>query len=354
MATPGSNGACARDDAMPERVTIRDVAVAAGVSVATVSKALNTKGRMTAETRERVQGTALRLGFRPNAMARALVHQRSFTLGLLTNDTYGRFTLPVAAGLSAAMADRGVSVFLCAVEDDPQRVRLNVEAMEDKRVDGLVIAGKRIDRALPIELPALRMPMVYVNAACPPQAIGFVPDDEAGAYTAVSHLVGLGRRRVAHVTGPRDFAAVELREQGWQRALAEAGLPHPGEARCGSWSEKFGYDIAVDLLESPGAARPDAVFCGNDQIARGLIDGLTSRGVRVPDDIAVVGFDNWDIFAQATRPPLTTIDMELKGLGRHAGLTLLDMIDGKPVERGLQRLPCRMVLRESCGTNAPP
>jgi LacI family transcriptional regulator len=331
------------------RVTIREVAVAAGVSIATASKALNERGRMTAETRERVQAVARDLGFRPNAMARALVQQRSFTLGLLTNDTYGRFTLPVAAGLSAAMADRGVSVFLCAIDDDPDRAKLNLEAMEDKRVDGLVIAGKRIDRALPIEIPAQRMPVVHVNSACPEGGIGFVPDDEGGAHLATSHLARLGRRRIAHVTGPRSFAAVNLREAGWRRALAEASLPRPGEALSGEWSEQFGYETGQHLFRKR-AERPDAVFCGNDQIARGLIDALTLQGLRVPEDVAVVGFDNWELFAQATRPPLTTIDMGLKELGSEAGLTLLDMIGNLPVGPGILRQPCRLIVRRSCGT----
>lgn len=331
------------------RVTIKDVAVAAGVSVSTASKALNDNGRMTPETRKRIQDLAGQLGFRPNAMARALVHQRSFTLGLLTNDTYGRFTLPVAGGLTAAMADRGVSVFLCAIDDDPHRFRLSLEAMEDKRVDGLVIAGKRIDRMLPIDLPAVSMPVVYVNAACPANAVGFVPDDEGGAHAAVAHLIKLGRKKIAHVTGPRDFSAVGLREQGWQRALAEASVPGFGHALSGQWSEQFGYDAAQHLLSAPSGAHPDAVFCGNDQLARGLIEALTKRGVRVPEDIAIVGFDNWEIFAAAARPPLTTVDMELKELGRSAGLTLLEMIDGKPADFGLRRLPCRLAVRESCG-----
>lgn len=335
------------------RTTIKDVAVAAGVSVSTASKALNERGRMALETRERIQAVAQKMGFRPNAMARALVGQRSFTLGLLTNDTYGRFTLPIAAGLSAAMADRGVSVFLCAIDDEPERVRLNLEAMEDKRVDGLVVSGKRIDRVLPVELPTVHMPVVYVNAACPPGAIGFVPDDEGGAHAAVSHLIGLGRRRIAHVTGPRSFSAVGLREQGWQRALSEAALPCVGDALSGEWSEAFGYEAGQSFVANPVAERPDAVFCGNDQIARGLIDALTLFGIRVPQDIAVVGFDNWEIFATATRPPLSTVDMALKELGRQAGLTLLDMIDGKPVEAGQRRLPCRLKVRESCGSPAP-
>lgn len=327
------------------RITIREVAQAAGVSVATASKALNDRGRMTPATRERVREAARSLGFRPNALARALAFQRSFTLGLLTNDTYGRFTLPVAAGLSAAMADRGVSVFLCAIGDDPERARLNLDAMEEKRVDGLVIAGKRIDRAPPVGAPHL--PVVYVNAACPADGIGFVPDDEGGAAAAVRHLAALGRRRIAHVTGPRGFAAVGLRERGWRGALAELGLPCPGAALAGDWSERFGYEIGQRLAADPD--RPDAVFCGNDQIARGLIDALTVAGLRAPEDVAVVGFDNWEIFAAAARPPLTSVDTELEELGRAAGLTLLDMVDGMPVAPGVRRLPCQLVVRQSCG-----
>lgn len=305
---------------LPSRATIREVAARAGVSIATASKALNERGRMTAETRERVQAAARALDFRPNPMARGLIHQRSFTLGLLTNDTYGRFTLPVAAGLSAAMADRGVSVFLCAVNDDPETARRNLEAMGDKRVDGLVIAGKRVDRTLPLDLAAVRMPVVHVVAACPPGGVGFMPDDEAGAFLAVSHLAKLGRRRIVHVTGPQSFAAVPMREKGWRRALSEAGLPNLGEMLSGEWSEQFGYEIGQRLFgagTSP-SGRPDAVFCGNDQIARGLIDALSLTGIRVPEDVAVVGFDNWELFAQATRPPLTTIDMGLTDLGREA------------------------------------
>lgn len=341
------------EQALPgRRITIKEVAVAAGVSVSTASKALNARGRMTQETRDRIQVIARDMGFRPNAMAQALVHQRSFTLGLLTNDTYGRFTLPIAAGLSSAMADRGVSVFLCAIDDDPERVRLNVDAMEDKRVDGLVVSGKRIDRVLPIDIPAVHMPVVYVNSACPAGAIGFVPDDEGGAHEAVTHLIGLGRKRIAHVTGPRSFSAVGLREKGWLRALSEAGLLYPREALSGEWSEAFGYESGQRLMAEPRAEWPDAVFCGNDQIARGLIDALALAAVKVPEDIAVVGFDNWEIFAAATRPPLTTVDMALKELGRQAGLTLLDMIDGKPVEAGLRRLPCTLKVRRSCGFDA--
>ncbi|WP_237155025.1 LacI family DNA-binding transcriptional regulator [Oryzibacter oryziterrae] len=341
------------DVSVPGRITIRDVAKAAGVSIATASKALNDRGRMTPETRARIQTAARDLGFTPNAVARALVSQRSFTIGLLTNDTYGRFTLPVAAGLSAALIDRGVSVFLCAFQDDPEAARVNLRAMQDKCVDGLIIAGKRIDRGLPIELPRLSMPVVHVYSLCGDDDIGFMPDDRAGAALAVQHLIGLGRRRIAHVTGPLAFAAVAQRTEGWADALKAHGLAPFGAPLNGTWSEGFGYSVGQAWAALPPSERPDGVFCGNDQIARGVIDALTLAGLNVPRDISVVGFDNWSVFAEATRPPLTTIDMNLQEMGRQAGLVLLDMVEGLPVERGLRRLPCRLVTRQSCGVPPP-
>lgn len=332
------------------RVTIRDVAAHAGVSVATASRALNDEGRMAPATRLRVQESAKTLGYRPNSLARGLVQKRSFTLGLLTNDTYGRFTLPVAAGLSSAMVDRGVSVLLAAYNDDPALARTNLEALEDKQVDGIVLAGKRIDRAPLIGLHETRIPTVNVMSACGPDGIGFVPDDSGGAQIATQHLLDLGRRQIAHVTGPESFAAARLRAASWKQTLIQNSVMPWGTAVYGPWSEQHGYNLAKQLFSRDrGRNRPDAIFCGNDQIARGMIDGLTALGVRVPDDVAIVGFDNWEIFAEATRPPLTTIDMGLVELGRRAGLCLLDMIEGKPVAHGLTYTPSKLVVRQSCG-----
>ncbi|WP_408623076.1 LacI family DNA-binding transcriptional regulator [Celerinatantimonas yamalensis] len=334
-----------------QRSTIRDVAEKAKTSVTTASRALNGTGRMTDETRKRVHEVAAELNYRPNSIARGLVQQRSFTLGLLTNDTYGRFTLPMVTGLSEAMVDRGVSVFLSAGEYKPERLQLNLRAMEEKRVDGLVITGKRIDRGLPIELPPMGMPVVYVNAACPKGATGFVPDDLNGAKNAVNHLISAGRRKIAHITGPYDFKAARLREQGWRHALYESGLEPYGNALFSSWTEAHGYD-ATRMLFSSSDEKPDAIFCGNDQIARGVVDAFALLGISVPDDVAIVGYDNWEIFAKATRPPLTTVDMELAGLGRSAGLALLDMIAGKVVKPGIQEMPCKLIVRESCGADS--
>jgi LacI family transcriptional regulator len=329
-------------------VTLRDVAEAAGVSVATASKALNDQGRMTAETRTRVQAIARELGFRPNSLAQSLLRQRSFTVGLLTNDTYGRFSLPVMAGVSEALLDNGVSVFLCNVEDDPRIGQMHVDAMLEKRVDGIIASGKRLDRHLPVDLAELGIPVIYAFTEPDPNSIAFVSDDEGGARLAVEHLVALGRRRIVHITGPETFAVVHQRAGAYRDVLADHGLA-PTRVLTGAWSEAWGHQAVAQLFDADRDEAPDAVFCGNDQIARGVVDALRERGLRVPEDVAVIGFDNWEIVASATRPPLTTVDMNLTALGREAGLTLLSLVDGKPVEPGIRKLPCRLVVRQSCG-----
>ncbi|MDX8450376.1 LacI family DNA-binding transcriptional regulator [Mesorhizobium captivum] len=328
-------------------VTLREVAAAAGVSVATASKALNGQGRMTAETRERIRETARLLGFRPNHLAQSLLRKRSFTVGLLTNDTYGRFSLPLMAGVSDALVDNGVSVFLCNVEDDTRLGQLHVEAMLDKRVDGIIATGKRIDRHLPVDLSNLRVPVVYAFTQPDPGAVGLVSDDAGGARLAVEHFCRLGRRRIAHVTGPASFAVVHARAEAYRDVLKEQGLP-VSEPLLGAWSEGWGHEAVAKLFEGRGE-RPDAVFCGNDQIARGVIDALRERGIGVPDDVGVIGFDNWEIVAEATRPPLTSVDMNLSTLGREAGLALLSLVGGQPAAPGIRKLPCRLVVRQSCG-----
>lgn len=325
------------------RVTIHDVAAAAGVSISTTSKALNDTGRMSAETRERVKRIAGEVGFRPNALARGLLSKRSFTIGLLTNDTYGRFTLPLMAGVSEALVDHGVSVFLCAIEDDPALGQIHVEAMLEKQVDGIIASGKRVDRHLPVDLSNLPVPVVYAFTEGDANSVTFRSDDAHGARLAVEWLVDIGRRRIVHVTGPDDFFSVRERADAFRAVIGGNGT-----VLYGHWAESWGQE-AVERLWSGKGERPDALFCGNDQIARGAVDALRERGIRVPEDVSVIGFDNWEIVAGQTRPPLTSIDMELKELGRQAGLTVLALAEGRPVEPGVRKLPCRLVVRQSCG-----
>lgn len=349
----GLDGAGGRRAGGP--ATIHDVALRAGVSIATASKALNGGGRMRDETRERVRRAAADLAFRPNPLARGLLSRRSFAVGLLTNDTYGRFTLPVMAGVTEGLLDRGVSAFLCAVEDDPVLARNHLDALLDRRVDGIIATGRRVDRPLPVALDGLPVPVVYVLTEGPPDAVTLLPDEAQGAREAVGHLIAAGRRRIAHASGPESFRVVRERAAAWRAAIAEAGLPAL-EPVHGPWSEATGHDAVARLWGGvgpvPGSApepAPDAIFCGNDQIARGAIDALRARGLAVPGDVAVVGFDNWEVVAREPRPPLSSVDLNLKDLGRAAGQALLALVEGRAEPPGARRLPCTLRVRESSG-----
>jgi LacI family transcriptional regulator len=331
--------------------TIHDVAAAAGVSVGTVSKGLNGTGQLREETRQRVHRAAKRLKFRPNDLAQSLLRGRTYTVGLISTDRYGRFSIPLLEGIEDALENARMSVFLCNGGDDPQRERRHVEQLLAKRVDGIIVTARRTDPR-PALAPGRSLPLLYAFAqARDANGPCLLPDDLGGGRLAAQHLIGAGRRRIAHVTGPEDFEAVRHRREGYRQALRAAGLAEPARAVVsGPWSETWGREAVDALLQRRPAI--DAIFCGSDQIARGTADALRDRGVRVPDDIAIVGFDNWSIVAEATRPSLTTVDMNLHELGRQAGLRLLAMIDGRR-QSGVVRLPCTLVRRDSCGARRP-
>jgi len=326
------------------RVTIRDVAAEAGVSIGTASKALNGQGKLRTETRERVAEVAQRLGFAPNTLAQALLAGRSFTVGLITTDSFGRFSIPVMLGAEDALGNGQVSVFMCDTRDDPEREQRYVEMLAARRVDGLIVTGRRIEPRRAVTAgPGI--PVVYAMT----QPLGqdgpsVLPDDEGGGRAAAGHLLGAGRQRIEHITGPERFLAARKRAEGFDAALAAAGLRSRGGARFGEWSEPWGREAAGKLL----ADQPDtdAIFCGSDQIARGVADTLRAAGRAIPDDVALVGYDNWEPMALGAQPPLTSIDMRLEEVGRVAAGLLLAAIAGEPA-CGIRTVPCRLVVRQS-------
>lgn len=339
-----------RDDRSGRRgPTIRDVARLAGVSVGTASKALNASGRLRDETRDKVRKVALEIGYRPNDMAQSLHRARSRTVGIISTDSFGRFTLPIFQALEEEFADRGIAIFMCNATDDPARERQHVDQLLGKRIDGLVVTARRADKRPPVGPLPPGLPVIYVySQPDDDSALSLLSDEEGGARLAIQHLHAIGCRRIAHVTGPEHFEAVRRRHRGYSAALAELQLLEPpAHYLSGPWSEAFGRDAVARLFDGVAIAdRPDGLFCGNDQIARGACDALRERGIRVPEDVAVVGFDNWAVMTDAARPPLTSIDMNLAALGHEAGRLLMEMIDGGDV-RGTRRLPCTLVVRRS-------
>lgn len=328
--------------------TIRDVARIAGVSIGTASKALNDGGRLKQETREKVLAAARDMGYRPNDLAQSLHRTRSMTVGIISSDSFGRFTLPIVEALEQQFADQGIALFMCNATDDPARERQHIDQLLGKRIDGLVVTSRRADERTPVgPLPA-GLPVVYVYTRPNDRsALALIPDDEGGAALAVRHLASLGRRRIAHITGPERFEAVRLRHEGYRGAMTEVGLkPKASDYLSGRWSEEWGRDAVAKLFDGKRST-PDALFCGNDQIARGAVEALRERNISVPHDVAVVGFDNWEVMALGARPPLSSVDMNLSQLGHEAGRTLLAMMGGERIAPTTRRLPCTLVVRHS-------
>lgn len=324
--------------------TLKDVARLAGVSPATASKALNNRANVHPETRQRVIEAAERISFTPNSLAQAILNGHTGTVGLLTNDLEGRFSLPILMGAEDAFGAGQMSVLLCDARDDAIREQYHLKALLGRRVDGLIVVGSTTDPrpSLGQDLP---VPVVYAYAPSQDDRdCSIVPDNINAGTLAVEHLLSLGRRRIAHISGDAQYTAAQDRAVGAATALTAAGLEQVGPVHYGSWTEAWGRVAARAILEqSPDI---DGLLCGSDQIARGALDTFRDLGVDVPSDVAVIGFDNWHVMAQAARPPLTSVDMNFELLGRRAAQRLVDAIGGKP-GRGVERVPVRVVARSS-------
>ncbi|BAL89203.1 putative LacI-family transcriptional regulator [Actinoplanes missouriensis 431] len=328
-----------------QAVTLADVARRAGVSVATASKAINARDQVAAATRERVLRAAAELSFSPGG--------RTPAIGLLTDERGGRFAMPILLGAETAierLAGERMSVLLCDARGDAGRQRDQLTVLA-RQVEGFLVLGYDNDLrpSLPRDLP---VPVVYAYTESDHDAdTSVVADDEGGARLATEHLVAIGRRHIAHLTGPAAYRAARARANGLLAVLGGHGLrPAGGRPRYGEWSQRWGRDAAHELLAT--APDTDAIFCGNDQIAAGVAQTLRERGRRIPDDVALVGYDNWTEFAADCRPPLTTVDLNLERLGATAVRHLVAALGGRP-SPGVHRQPCDLVVREStAGTPA--
>jgi LacI family transcriptional regulator len=336
----------------PRRATIRDVAARAGVSIGTASKALNGQGKLRTETRDRVSAAARDLGFAPNVLARGLLAGRTYTVGLITTDSFGRFSIPVMLGAENALGAGQISVFMCDTREDPARERQYVDMLLRRQVDGLIVTGRRIEPRPSIGT-GLGIPVVYaMTQSLDSDEPAILPDDHGGGQLVARHFVAAGRRRLGHITGPERFLAARKRAAGFWEAARQADLDfQPSDVLYGEWSEQWGRDAAQILLRNYPDI--DAIFCGSDQLGRGVSDSLRALDRRIPEDVALIGFDNWEPMALGAQPPLASVDMCLEDVGRIAAEHLLSAIGGEPTH-GARAVPCRLVWRESAGPAGQP
>ncbi len=335
-------------------VTIYDVAQLANVSPATVSKVLNDAPHVSDSAKERVAVAVAKLNFRPNTIARSLKKSQTATIGLLTDDLEGVFTMSMMRGVEEVASRQGFGVFLCNSYGNMDSEKTHLEMLLAKQVEGIVLlSGYRVRQRGAPALPLNSLPTVYlyqythdIAAPC------IIPDDAGGGRIATQHLIEAGRRRIGFINGPANYEATHRRTEGYRQALESAGLPFdPVLVRAGKWHENSGYQLARDLMQM--SHPPDALFCASDSLAVGALDALHEMGAVVPDDIALVGFDNRS-FSQYQRPPLTTVELPLVEMGRLAGMSLLSAILEGKQDATLHVVPCRLIQRQSCGAAQHP
>jgi LacI family transcriptional regulator len=337
--------------------TILDVAKASGVSPATVSYVLNNGPRtVRPATRERVLLAIQQLGYEPNAVARGLRRKRMDTFGivlphpntdLITSPYFG----PVMDGILrvAMQKQQNTTIFTGAAWSDAER---SLPIYCDGRCDGLILLSPPVGSAIVPGLAAKNVPFVLLSDASDDPGVSSVDVDNVGAAKKlVRYLIQQGHRRIAILCGNQQSRSAAQRFQGYRLALEEQGIPFiPSLALSGQYAPASGYENALELARRPDECRPTALFCSNDEIALGAYRALEESGLRIPEDVSVVGFD--DIASAADyRPPLTTVRQPLEQLGERATRLLLGQIE-EGVPRGRKETLCtRLILRESV---APP
>jgi LacI family transcriptional regulator len=330
--------------------TIKDVAKAAGVSVATVSRVVNDSGPVRAETRRRITEIAAKLHYTPNSAARSLSTRKTHALGVLLPDLYGEFFSEVIRGIDQAAQRRGYHILVSSSHSDRAQVESALRAMQG-RVDGLLLMSPDLDAtALGANLHG-GLPVVLLNCQVEgTEHSSLTIDNYGGAYAMVRHLLDHGHTRVAMIKGADSNHDAIERLRGYRAALADAGLPR--SARCeldGDFTEITGYKAAGRLAAMK--TRPTAVFCANDQMAIGAMSALREAGLGVPSDIAVAGFDDVPM-ARYASPPLTTVHVGISELGAKATEALLGDIRGTPESREVHEVvPTTLVIRDSCGSH---
>jgi LacI family transcriptional regulator len=331
-----------------DRITIKEIARMCGVSTQTVSRVINKRPDVSPQTRQAVEAAIAATGFQPSAVARSLVQRRSQTLGIVVAGLRYFGVAQTLNGITDGAQEAGYGLLLKET-DSSESVEIGpvIEFMIAHRVEGIIFAIPQIGANIATVrsgVPPAAPPIVFLKADPAPAFSTIGIDNHGGAALATNHLVALGRRRIAHLGGPPAWYEAVDRDAGWRSALREAGL-RPGPVVSGTWSAESGVAAFEAVLEVDPDI--DGIFVANDQMALGVIRVANARGIRIPDDLAVVGFDGLDEGAQFT-PSLTTVVQPLRELGELAVRELLAVTDGDgQVAPRTETLATELVIRES-------
>lgn len=311
---------------------INDVAQIAGVSYGTVSRVLNNAPDVSAATRERVLKIVKDIGYRRNRTATALVTSRSTAIGILTDGSPRFGPVGTLLALEKIARQKGYSTTVVAVEAPyEESVQKALDTLDDVGVDGIIVISPLVAMAAAVWNASVRVPveMIAAGASSTPDVFTYSENQELGARMATQHLIDLGHTDIAHLAGSMDWFDGRVRKRGWEAALRNAGLT-PGLCLEGDWSPKWAYETGIQLLKE--GRIPQAIFAASDHTALGLIRAFAENGVRVPDDVSIVGFDDVE-GSDYFLPPLTTVRQDFTALALMSTEVLLGAIEGREVDR---------------------
>lgn len=332
-------------------MTLKELGRLAGVHPSTVARVLNDdpQQRVSEEVRTRILALAREHGYQPNHLARSLRTKRSYVIGTAIPDIANPFFAILFRGIEDALAASGYNVIIANTDDEPEREQRSIAMLRGRQVDGLLIATARREDPTIEALVATGFPFVLVNRhtdPLPDNAV--VPDDYAGATAAVEHLIALGHRHIAHISGSDEMSTGHTRQRGYLDTILRHRLPaDPDLVVRGSFREPGGYKAMQQLLGLPHP--PTAVFAVNDLAAAGAIRAIEEADLQVPRDISIVGFNDLST-AIGTVRPLTTVRLPLHHMGATAAERLLAQITGKSIPPKPEVIPVELVVRQSTGT----
>jgi len=325
--------------------SIKDIARLVGVSHSTVSRALHNSPLVTRATAEEIQKIAREVGYRASAVARGLVTRKTRTIGVVVTTVTDPWVGEVLSAIELAANDHGYSVFLADSNADPAREKSVVQSFAERRVDGIVVTSSRVGALHTPMLSQMMVPIVLINNQHPGEFVHSVMiENLAASREATAHLLGLGHRRIAYVGDQYGHQSDAERFGGYSEALRQAGVALHADLIVHGDGKADGGTPAMDqLLALPSP--PTAVFCYNDMTALGVLRAIHRRGLRVPADISLVGFDDL-FFASYTQPPLTTVRQPRRKMGYLAFESLLKLMSGEEPADPI-RVPAELIVRES-------
>jgi LacI family transcriptional regulator len=334
-----------------DRATIRDIASEAGVSIATVSRVMNDRPDVSAATRERVLEVVQKHGFTINRSARALSNGKTGLIAVTIPIVHAEYFAMILSGASEALYEQDMRVVLCPTQHEVEREVSLLERLRGGTVDGAIIMLPSEPSSQLAQLAKKGYPFVVVDDREPldPSIPSVSAAHTSGARDATQHLLKLGHRRIAAITGPRSWVADEERLNGYHAALVSAGVAPDARIEIESdFLREGGYESALELLAMPDP--PTAIFAFNDNLAIGVMQAARQKGLRIPDDLSVVGFDDSEQAAVVT-PALTTVRQPLAEMGRMAVSLLTRQLDQQRLEALRVELATKLVVRAS---TAPP